>query len=259
MKLFLDIGNTRLKWCLESNETLHYGVSGNDNWSEMENEIAAHIKNQSLMTICVASVASDKVEQQVRKWSAEKYSLEPEFVSVIKDFGGLKTCYFDVSRLGVDRWLAMLAGFHECHNAFIVIDAGSAITIDYVSQRGKHMGGMIYPGIHMLKECLSTRTSKVKFESLTLPRIWKPGCDTFTCVGAGLSGALEGLLYKAINYSTVEFEALENTNGVVFLTGGDAGLIGQWCPIPYKEDRHLVLKGIKLWHKLLHESKQESK
>jgi type III pantothenate kinase len=82
-------------------------------------------------------------------------AIEREFgISVVcakssREMSGVKNGYEDYERLGLDRWLAMLGGFHLASgSACLVLDFGTAVTADFIAADGEHLGGFICPGCH---------------------------------------------------------------------------------------------------------------
>ena len=70
--------------------------------------------------------------------------------------GFVKNGYREPSSLGVDRWMVVLAAYHRCSGTALVIDLGTAITLDYIRSDGQHLGGYIVPGTHLSQRALLT-------------------------------------------------------------------------------------------------------
>lgn len=250
-KLYLDLGNSRTKWRLDNEDTCHYGVCSNGDWTALKADIDHHSVNAPV-SIIASSVAGAEMEARFGRWCENSFETSPVFARVEKTLTGVTTCYEDLSHLGVDRWLAMVAAYNENKNACMVVSAGTALTIDYISPVGRHLGGAIAPGLEMMRKALFSGTSQVKLESLTLPRTWMPGCDTVPCVNAGIAGAVEGLLTKALNQLPAECypqhsDSCTGQSCQVFVTGGDRDVIAPWCGKQPLIREHLVLQGLKLW------------
>ncbi len=251
MKLYLDLGNSRTKWCLDYGQSSRYGACTNGDWTLLKEDID-NFGSERPEEIVAASVAGAGMEARLNRWSEESFNALPVFARVEKTLAGVTACYEELSHLGVDRWLSMLAAYNEYKTACIVISAGTALTIDYISSDGLHLGGAIAPGLEMMRKALFSGTSNVKLESLTLPQTWLPGCDTVPCVQAGVAGAVEGLLEKALNYSPSDCyaqngESAFRSSRSVFVTGGDRNVIAPWCGNEARVRESLVLQGLKLW------------
>ena len=155
MRLELDIGNSRVKWRLISNRVESEGVTTlvDRQWPEV-----------SLDAIWISSVAASDLNERLSVELQQRYGCTPEFARVSKECAGVRCGYDDVSRLGVDRWLALLAAFQREQEGSpaIVVDAGSAVTIDLVDADGQHVGGFITPGYRMLQSALLGRTANIR-------------------------------------------------------------------------------------------------
>jgi len=237
MNLLVDIGNTRSKWLLVNHgELLASGIMNGTDYDIIESDLEKF--RVVVDAVFVSSVTGAKHNEEFTHWCTRYLSLSPVFASVKKHAAGLTVAYEEVFRLGVDRWLAMLAAWNHSHAACIVIDAGSAITVDYVDGRGCHQGGVIAPGVTLMREALFSKTSAVKLESVELPERWRPGIDTVGCVAGGLGAMICGFLQQVLAWP-------ESRSAKVFLTGGDARLISIQIPnIEAEQREHLVLEGL---------------
>lgn len=158
--------------------------------------------------------------------------------------GGVSNGYDEVGRLGADRWLAMVAAFRRARGACIVIDLGTAITVDYVSGAGDHLGGYIAPGFGLLRRALLQNTCRVRFAegpALSGGRGARP-CAPGRNTGAGVEGGCRHMVSAFIQrVVTCAPEGLGEPS--VFVTGGDARLVVEATPsIKVIED--LVFEGL---------------
>lgn len=152
---------------------------------------------------------------------------------------GVRSGYHEPGQLGVDRLLAMVAARACCAGPFCVVDAGSAVTIDFVDAGGQHLGGLIMPGHRLARECLLARTS-IPREAGVEPGA-RLGRDTPTAVALGSLYAVAGIIERFIGGSDALFP-LSGTR--VFLGGGDAGALEALMPPPCERIEHLVLSGL---------------
>lgn len=238
MILDVDIGNTSLKWRLSKLSVVQLEGALSP---RVLDELAAKLDAWKIQRVRVACVAGDDVEQQFRLWCERRCAITPEFAQVKREYAGLKVGYHDPAKLGVDRWLAMLAAYREVEGACAVIDAGSALTADFIDRAGFHVGGLIVPGVQMMREALFARTQGVKVATLTLPQIWRPGCDTVACVENGVAAVVAGLIKEVIAYG-------ENQCGAglpVLACGGDAAALAH-IDSSLKLRSGLVLDGLAL-------------
>lgn len=128
---------------------------------------------------------------------------------------GLVNSYNSPEKMGVDRWLAMLGAKLITSNDYLVIDAGTAVTLDAVVD-DTHIGGWITPGLKLSKDTLidkTRRVSQAKIKSNTL----KFGKDTEDCVHYGGLANLTGVLLSGIQLMRHESQVFD-----IVISGGDA-------------------------------------
>ena len=241
MILEMDAGNTRCKWRLR-----HGGASMGAGVVELDrNALHALDMGGAIERVVVGSVTSVSIEALLTSWAYEQFNVKAEFVTVSAECAGVKNGYQHPEKLGVDRWLAILAAYNR-YGASVVIDAGSALTIDAVTGKGRHLGGWIIPGQHLMLDALRQRTSRVCFSddrvAVTAPAF---GCNTDEAVGGGIQSALLG----AAMIGLAEAERELGCDFVVVITGGDGPqLYGQvaklWRNVQSEPD--LVLDGLSL-------------
>ena len=219
--LLVDVGNTRIKYLADSMD---------DSIRTVESFDAIPI-NQ-LSEIRVATVSR---RDEIGEWSAT-LNVPVRIAKVIRQHRGLTVAYEDEQRLGVDRWLAMLALWEERQSAFCVVDLGTAITVDYVSHDGLHQGGYIIPGFGLMKQALGVSTAQVGFGGKS--ENTEPGLKTEDCVDHGINRMVLSLL------NNIEHELLGEIPLV--LTGGDAVRGGRFVSGQNMIiDETLVLRGLR--------------
>lgn len=208
MRLELDIGNSRVKWRLVSDRVEREGVTRlvDPQWPEA-----------LVDAIWISSVAASEVNARLSVELEQRYGCTPEFARVSHQCAGVRCGYVDVSRLGVDRWLVLLAAFHRDQGVpAIVVDAGSAVTIDLLAASGQHAGGFITPGYRMLQSTLLGQTANIRFEQEAEPKPFG-GVDTAGCVSSGAE-----LVFAGLAQAILTLRADFNEQASILLTGGDA-------------------------------------
>ena len=237
MILELDCGNSRIKWRLV-NARLLVEHSGSLSWFEFQAGALPEIFAQvGVVRVRIGSVAAAEITEGLVAALRVLFAVEPEVVRVVSPCAGIRCGYDDPLRLGVDRWLAVLAAAAEFPSRdLVVVDAGSAITVDLVSP-GLHRGGFIGPGLHMMRDALFAGTAKVKVPDL--------GRDLPSAVATNTERAVSGAL-RMMHLGLVEqCRQRFSKNAVIVLTGGDAeSLLAElpgsvWRPA-------LVLDGLRL-------------
>ncbi len=214
MILEFDLGNTAAKWRLlrESSVVAQGRV----------NELAAlDIRlDEPVTAVRVASVRGEERERELTRWCAESLGVEPTFARSSSFCAGVSNAYKEPERLGVDRWLAVIAAFHRHPEGALVVDAGTALTIDLVDARGEHLGGYILPGLNLMQQSLRQDTARIRYTETRAPEL-EPGKSTAEAVANGAA------LAAAASVAAARVQARERLGGncAALLTGGDAPLL----------------------------------
>lgn len=231
MKLYIDQGNTRIKLWLISAGRIHA-----ETVCARAEEAAAWLAARGCggVDVRLASVASTSAQDDLASALAPM-AATLTFARV--DPARLPTAYAEPARLGVDRWLAVLAAADEPLPA-VVVDAGTAFTVDVLSADGDHLGGYILPGLALQRDVLAGRTAQVRFpEPDWSSAAW--GDTTAACVCHGSLLSLAAL----VDAAAVRLRAMAGAMPRVLLTGGDAL---HFLPLLPQAELHpyLVLEGL---------------
>jgi type III pantothenate kinase len=170
------------------------------------------------------------------------FKVNVEFVTATPEFHGLTNGYLDPSLLGADRWLALIGAWTKARSALCVVDAGTAVKLDSVDAGGRHLGGLIVPGIHMMREALMNKTSDIAnaVQHSTPSLAGVLANNTIGALSRGAVFALAGMADRAA-------EVIEQSTGVkprLFITGGDAGMITGTMRLQGEIVPDLVLQGL---------------
>ena len=156
--LAVDAGNSRIKWGLrEDQEWLALGATdhtGIDSLTENWRNIPAPHK------VIVSNVAGEKAHADLQKifsiWSAHC-----KWVSAKSTECGVSNGYEDPAQLGSDRWAALIAAWDLRHAACLVVNAGTAMTVDGLNDKGEFLGGVIVPGFRAMRQVLAQSTATI--------------------------------------------------------------------------------------------------
>ncbi len=224
MILVIDVGNTRLKWAwltstgLSDQQAVMHRDAKPGIWTA-----ALFESGQKPSRVLVSNVAGPAMAKMLTKLTKKVFRVNVEFVTAAAQFDGLTSGYLDPKLLGADRWLSLIAAWTKTHSALCVVDAGTAVKVDSVDASGQHLGGLIVPGIHMMREILMSKTSDIaKAAEHSTPSL--AGILANNTMGAVSRGAVFALAGMADRAS----EVIEQSTGVkpkLFITGGDAGMI----------------------------------
>lgn len=239
MILDLDIGNTLSKWRLKDVDTSEIRSRGAV-WTREEWRPGADIPNLEVVeSVRISSVARrtvlEETVQLLRQRVGAVYvaSSTPEAL-------GVTNGYEEPERLGVDRWLGVLAGYQKV-GACCAVDCGSAITIDFVLPGGRHLGGYILPGLRLMKESLKLGTRNVAIDPDSEPEeLLVPGRRTVEAVNHGIYMAA----VSAINRVYAEVCDREGVALPLMLTGGDARVVARGLQVPHAVWPDMVYGGL---------------
>ena len=224
MILVIDVGNTRLKWAwltstgLSDQQAVVHRDAKPGLWTS-----ALFESGQKPKRVLVSNVAGLGVAKTLSRLTKKLFRVNVEFITAMPEYHGLTNGYLDPKLLGADRWLALIGAWTKARSALCVVDAGTAVKVDSVDAGGQHLGGLIVPGIHMMREVLMTRTSDIAkaAEHSTPSLAGILANNTIGAVSRGAVFALAGMADRAA-------EVIEQSTGVkpkLFITGGDAGMI----------------------------------
>lgn len=231
MILDLDIGNSRLKWVLRdaSGAKVDRGQFAHDQSAVRLMDI-----RQPVSRVRVATVKGD-LNRTIDELCHSVWGLDPEYARVVPGTAGLACGYREPRQLGVDRWLAVLACWQNISRQAVVVDAGSALTIDILAEGG-HRGGYILPGMALMERALGAGTWGVNVGS-GRTRDNRPGAETASAVSNGSLIASAGAVEHAA--------AVAGIRGIV-LTGGDSGWLRRYLSPEFRvtEVPDLVIDGL---------------
>jgi type III pantothenate kinase len=224
MILVIDVGNTRLKWAwltstgLSDQQAIVHREAKPGIWTA-----ALFESGQKPARVLVSNVAGPVMAKTLAQLSKKMFHVNVEFITAAQEFHGLTNGYLDPSLLGADRWLALIGAWTLARSALCVVDAGTAVKVDSVDANGQHLGGLIAPGIHMMREVLMNKTSDIAkaAEHSTPSLAGILANNTIGAVSRGAVFALAGMADRAA-------EVIEQSTGArpkLFITGGDAGMI----------------------------------
>lgn len=240
--LEIDMGNTASKWRVcDGDHVVLRGKSPTRLFPD-----ASMQQLQGIGRIRLASVCSDEVTGAAQAALSSVVHRDVDRAITVAAQAGVRNSYADPSRMGVDRWLAMLAAYNKAKTACLVVSCGTAVTIDFVDPDGAHGGGYIFPGLMMMRSALLSNTGRIRYDIEGFDMQRDPGRTTAAAVE---HGAVHALL------SAVEIASMRMMerwhSGTIFITGGDAGVLLTQLNLPAShkiEVQHveeLVLDGLR--------------
>jgi type III pantothenate kinase len=241
MMLLIDIGNTRIKWAaLEEGELTHQQAVAHALWTADECA-AAFTTLPRARRVLVSNVGGERIGAIVRDVARARFGIDPEFIQSTAEAAGVRNAYPEPWKLGVDRWLAMIAAHSMYQRAVCVVSIGTAATIDGVDATGRHLGGVIVPGPDLMVDSLLKNTSEIARR--TANGSVGSGLFANNTLGAIRQGALHAvaaLAERAVESVQVQF----GVQPELVLTGGASEEIGKLLRFPHVVTPDLVLKGL---------------
>ncbi len=245
MNLLLDIGNSRCKFALlENSGVQEYGAiihASKDKISATET-LLRDVKPINKVVVC--SVLGVEFNQQLievfnKHQIGEYYFLDP----VVNSFG-IQHCYQTPKHLGADRLAVLIAANEKYKGSKCIIDCGTAITIDGIDAMGKHLGGVILPGIKSMHAALTDDT-EIHFVDTA------NGGERIGCFNS-LSNSTQDAIYTGclsavvggIEYVVNAMQKQSNLFDKIIITGGDAGIILPKINLKIEHIPTLVLDGL---------------
>ncbi|HEU0283096.1 MAG TPA: type III pantothenate kinase, partial [Gallionella sp.] len=164
MKLLIDAGNTRIKWALadgseaDGGNWLRSGALPVERAGELSHQFAGL---QGIRQAWVSNVAGEGIAQHIRNACAGQLA-QPSFIVAQEVQCGVRNGYGRPSQLGSDRWAALIAAWHLVRGACLVVNSGTATTVDALSATGEFIGGLILPGVELMQRSLCDATVRLQ-------------------------------------------------------------------------------------------------
>lgn len=228
--LAIDIGNTRIKW----------GLYAHGAWQEQGWTSTPHPQLETQWatlpppaTIIVSNVSGNASEHAVAD-ASQHWGTTLQLVHARQSQCGVSNGYAEVERLGSDRWAALIAarGLHPDRD-LLVVQAGTAITIDTLTAQGHFRGGMIVPGLNLMLDALAHSTAGLTRQNGEIQAFPTNTADAMT---SGAANAIVGSIERCFSQLTIQ--------PLCLLSGGDVDILHPLLRIPTQKTEQLVLEGL---------------
>jgi type III pantothenate kinase len=261
MDLLIDVGNTNLRWTAATRTALpgpnttpalgevhtlrHHGALPLD-------LIAAWDGLPTPRQILVGNVGGPELAAHLIRAVRSLWGAAPSFAVPLANAFGVRVAYADPTRLGADRWLALIGAHRHVPGPVLIVDAGTAITYDLLLGDGSHLGGLILPGVHLLRETLlrRTRIRPIDGESETGPDAPFDTVDGTASWATNTTAAIAGASLQAPAAMAERlYGRMRDRAGVdpqLLLTGGDGPDLAPLIDVPARILPDLVLQGLAL-------------
>jgi len=200
------------------------------------------LTNTPHLQLIVACVGQTGIKEQLAQMAQDHGQLSLIELKTESNWRGLSCCYKNPQLMGVDRWMAMIGAWFTHNNPCLVIDCGTAITVDAIDEKGQHLGGHIVPGLNLMHQSLLTNTAKVPLGYHNLVDMELGFADsTSAAVGKGCST----LVVDYIKSQWHQFCA-HYSEAKLVITGGDGLSLAKLAQLEKNYCPHLVFEGMKI-------------
>lgn len=239
MILLADVGNSSLKWALYEGGNLQTGTALRHGRNDLADLLPPLWEGLTAPArVVISNVAGAEAAEDLQAVVNRLWGIEAELIVPAPKSHGVVNAYVEPQRLGADRWAALVAARQRVKGPAIVVDCGTAITLDALAANGDHLGGLIVPGLAMMRNALVEKTAEVRDD-----------CDGHVSLLArDTHGAVTGgALYAAvalIDRVTADMSAELGQPVIGLIAGGDAEKVLPLLAGTYHHEADLVLQGL---------------
>ncbi len=237
MNLLIDAGNSRIKWALDGTDQWLTGACQRADFAQaLKDQLQA---STDIEKIIISSTRNQGYNQQLSVLCEEVVGRTPHFIEPARREHGIINRYQPTDSLGSDRWAALIAAHSLNQSPAVVIDCGTAVTVDAVNSDGIFEGGVIFPGLDLALESLN-RADNLSLASKVDASVF--ALDTDQAMYSGVIYSIAGgidtivqLMRKTLGYSVN-----------IYLCGGDMDKLANLLQHNVIKEPELVLKGLKI-------------
>jgi type III pantothenate kinase len=243
--LAVDVGNTRLKWSLFEGPrpgaaVLANGVEFLENIDKMADGAWARLRRPEHMLGC--AVAADTVRRRVEEQMEELWDVPAHWVVAGAAEAGLTNGYDHPTRLGADRWVAMIGAWHRMlakgpARPLVVVMVGTAVTVEAVDPHGRFLGGFILPGHGIMLRALESGTAGLYVPTGEVREFPTNTSDALT---SGGTYAIAGAVERMVQHARLRCGA----EPACFMTGGAGWKMAPHMSVRFELVESLIFDGL---------------
>jgi type III pantothenate kinase len=242
--LALDIGNTRLKWARYADtspgaEMLSQGAEFLENIDKLAEGAWSNLPAPAHVLGCV--VAGDAVKRRVQE-QLDLWDVTPQWVVASESEAGVRNGYDHPTRLGADRWVAMIGAYHRmlsqgAPRPMVVVMVGTAVTVEAIDTNGKFLGGLILPGHGIMLRALESGTAGLHVPTGEVREFPTNTSDALTSGGTyAIAGAVERMVQHVRANCAAEPKCI--------MTGGAGWKMAPSMTQPFELVDNLIFDGL---------------
>lgn len=243
MRLLLDLGNTRLKWALQRDSSEAWQARGAVPWSDrLPIELAEAWRGLAAPAqVYGASVVDAVREAQVAAAVETAFAAPVLWLRTPASACGVRNAYAEPQRLGVDRFLAMVAAYADGRAPCVLAGIGTALTLDALAADGRHLGGLIAPGPQLMQQAVLGATAQVRPQQPG--RVLELADNTADALASGCWQAAAALIERFTERMADRLGGMP----ALSLGGGDAEALLPLLTHPASVISDGVLHGLAVW------------
>ncbi|MDE2606426.1 MAG: type III pantothenate kinase [Burkholderiales bacterium] len=245
MFLAVDIGNTRLKWALYPDGAvgalpLASGAEFLENIDKLADGEWARLPEPQRMLGCC--VAGDAIKRRVEEQMEELWPTPAHWVVASAAEAGVVNGYDHPTRLGADRWVAMIGARHRMRalgpeRPMVVVMIGTAVTVEAVDASGRFLGGFILPGHGIMLRALESGTAGLHVPTGEVREFPTNTSDALTSGGTfAIAGAIERMVQHVRRRCGAE--------PACYMTGGAGWKMAPHMSVPFELVESLIFDGL---------------
>lgn len=234
--LLIDAGNTRIKW--GAHDGRGYVATGAVETAKAAALAQSWPANLAASAAIASNVAGASVQAEIGRACASR-GLALKVIASVSEQLGVTNGYREPGQLGPDRWAALIAAHHAGPGHKLVVNAGTALTIDALTADGRFLGGLIVPGPALMRRSLDRGTAGLRLTEGAFAEFPASTPDAIT------SGAIQACA-GAVERMRDAMAGRDCTPSQVVLSGGAAAELADRLPIAATIRENLVLDGLLL-------------
>ena len=238
MKLLIDLGNTRLKWAFSDAAELRPGGAVAHARERLPDFDPVCKEIHGAQEAWIASVAAPALDERLAQSLRESGIRIVHFVRSSAQACGVRNAYAQPERLGVDRFLSLIAAHAHAGELTVIAGCGTALTLDALAADGRHLGGLIAPGPDLMRSALLGNTARLG--DLATAHLVEHADNTADAVESGCWLAAAALIERFVARSAQAFGA----EPALLFSGGAAPRLAKLVALPSRIDGELVLRGL---------------
>lgn len=220
MILEIDCGNSLIKWRIVNN---HNDVIIRGAHQQLQQILIDINRYQHPLRFCrLVSVRSEEETSQLIEYIKRHYNIPIKQALSQRESLGVINGYNDYSRLGADRWAAIVASYQRSQTATITLGFGTAITSDFIDKNGQHLGGFIAPGLLLMRQQLLSHTSRIYYDETVAKMLSSTdkllGKSTEEAINSGCHLMIQGFIGQQLSLANKYF----GSSYRLYTHGGDA-------------------------------------